>query len=261
MNAHRPSSYPLLALVAILLLSACQPAGRTSDLQPTQPTAQPTSGAPAGITLEYSAVAQNLTIETVAAAPANPDAPYWEGTPKYRCLTLQGYPVVNHQFEPQIFVYPVADLAKANETAGKGAADLQTLLQTRQAGDQLPFLPLSNAAQVLHAQVQYLDFKDGKGVRLLTQLAQGMVAVNNHELIYTFQGLTNDGKYYIAAVLPVTNPVLPASSKLSDEQAKALNDYPAYRSGMITLLNQQPSGSFTPDLNKLDAVIRSIEVK
>ena len=259
MNAHRSSLYPLIILFAVtLLLSACRSVAIVTSPQSTQPGVNIDPG---GITLDYAALAQAVTVENVAAVAANPDAPYWEAAPQYRRLTLQGYPVDNHLFKPQVFVYPIADLAKANETAGKAAANLQALLQTRQAGDQLPLLPLSNAAQVLHTQMQYLDFKNGKGVRFLTQLAQGMVAVNNHELIYTFQGLTNDGKYYIAAVLPVTNPGLPGSSKLSDEQAKALNDYPAYRSGMITLLNQQPAESFTPGLNQLDAMIGSIEIK
>ena len=259
MHAHRTSYYPLLALVAILLpLSACQPAAVVSSPQPTQPSL---NGDPAGITLDYSALAQSVTVESVAAGPASPDAPYWEAGPQHRRLTLQSYPVSTHLFKPQIFVYPVTDLASTNEAMSKIATDLQALLQTKQAGNQLPFLPLVNEAQVLQAQVQYLDFKGGKGIRFLTQLAQGMVAVNNNELIYTFQGLTSDGKYYIAAILPVTTPELPADSKLSDEQAKALNDYPAYRSGMIALLNQQPAGSFTPNLNQLDTVIRSMEVK
>ena len=64
----------------------------------------------------------------------------------------------------------------------------------------------------MHVQVQYLDFKSGTGVRFLTQFNNGMAPVNNHDLIYTFQGLTSDGKYYIAAVLPVTHPDLPANS-------------------------------------------------
>ena len=84
-------------------------------------------------------------------------------------MTLQGYPVSDHSMQPQIFIYPAGDLAPANETAGKMAAGLQALLQTRQAGDELPFLPLINAKQVMHPQVQYLDFKNGNGVRFLTQ--------------------------------------------------------------------------------------------
>jgi hypothetical protein len=240
------------------LLSACQPAASVTSPTPTRSIS---NADPDGITLDTSALAQNFSVENVAAVQASPDAPYWEAAPQYRRLTLQGYPVSNHLFKPQIFIYPVADLASANEAMSKIAANLQVFLQTQQTGDQLPFLPLFNAAQELHAQVQTLDFKGGKGVRFLTQPAQGMVAVNNHELVYTFQGLTNDGKYYIAVVLPVTNPALPADSKLSDEKAKALNDYPTYRSGMVTLLNQQAPESFTPGLNQLDELISSIEVK
>ena len=278
MNARRSSRYPLFVLFAaiLLLLSACQPAALATSPQPTQPPTQPTaapvilvtqtpaqpsSGAPADITLDYSAVAQNVTVETVAAQPASAGGPYWEAAPQYRRLTLQGYPVANHLLKPQIFIYPAGDLASANENAGKIAADLQALLQTQQAGDHLPFLPQFNASQVMHAQVQYLDFKSGKGVRFLTQFDQAALPINNYELIYTFQGLTSDGKYYIAAILPVTNPELPTGSEVSEQQAKALNDFPDYLSRMVTLLNQQPADSFTPGLNKLDALIRSIEVK
>jgi hypothetical protein len=239
-----------------LLIGACSPAAPGTSPQSTQLP----SGAPADITLDYSAVAQNVTIETVAAQPASADGPWWEVADHYRRLTLQGYPIANHQSEPQIFIYPAGDLASANENAGKIAADLQALLQTQQAGDQLPFLPLSSARQALDVQVQYLDFKSGKGVRFLTQFNTGMSLINNHGLIYSFQGLTSDGKYYIAAVLPVTNPELPADSGVSEQQTKALNDFPDYISKMVTLLNQQPADSFTPDLNKLDALVESLRI-
>jgi hypothetical protein len=142
----------------------------------------------------------------------------------------------------------------------KIATGLQVLLQTKQAGVQLPFLPLSNEGQLLHAQVQYLPFKNGEGVRFLTQLSQGMTPVNNYELIYTFQGLTSDDKYYVAAILPVTNPELPADTG-GVQQATLVGDFQDYLSGMIGQLNGQLSDQFTPDLLKLDAMIRSIEVK
>ena len=125
----------------------------------------------------------------------------------------------------------------------------------------MPFLPLFNAQQVMHAQVQYLDFKNGNGVRFLTQFDQAPLPINNFELIYTFQGLTRDGKYYIAAVLPVTHPDLPANNQVAAQQASELNDFPAYLAKTVTWLDQQPAGSFTPDLAKLDALIQSIEVK
>jgi hypothetical protein len=198
----------------------------------------------------------------VAAQPAAADAPYWEAAPQYRRLTLQDYPVTSHVYKPQVFIYPVGDLASANENMGRVAADLKALLQTRKAGDQLPFLPLIfSARQAMDAQVQYLDFKSGRGVRFLTQFNNGMAPINNYNLIYTFQGLTSDGKYYVAAVLPITSPELTSDQLFTGQQAKTGKDYQDTISRTVALLDQQPANSFTPDLNKLDALIRSIEVK
>lgn len=289
MNIRRSSHklFFVLFVAIFLLLSACQPAAIVSSPQPTQPTetqaiadtqtpAQPTAtpvpqvtetlvqptqtslGTSGGIILDYSAVAQDQTIETVAAVLASAGGPWWEAAPEYQQVTLQGYPVSNHQDKAQIYIYPVGDLASANENMGKVAADLQTLLQTQQATDKLPFLPLSSDTQAMHAQVQYLDFKSGKGIRFLTQSNNGMTPINNYDLVYTFQGLTSDGKYYIAAILPVTNPVLPSGTEANPQIP---DDFQGYLSGVVTLLNQQPANSFTPDLDKLDTLIHSIEIK
>ena len=247
-----------------MLFSACQPAVVTTIPQPTQPPAQPTqpsSEVAPGISLDYSTVANNVTFETVAAQPGTFEGPYWEAAPQYRLLTLEGYRVVNSLRKPQIFIYLAGDLANANQNMGNIATDLQVLLQTKQTGVQLPFLPLLSEAQALHAQVQFLNFKNGDGVRFLTQLTQGMTLINNSELFYTFQGMTSDGNYYIAAILPVSNPELPTDSNVSGEQSNTQDDYRAYLSNAITLLNEQPADAYTPDLNILDALIRSIEIK
>jgi hypothetical protein len=261
-----------------LLLSACQPAAvptslPTAPAKATMPPAadtdtppavqptQPAAGAVGELSLDLSGIAQDQLVETVAAVPASTDSPYWEILPEYHRVTLLGYPLTSHLHKPQIFVYPAADLAKANEGAGRIAADLQALLQARQAQERMPFLPLFNAQQVFHAQVQFLDFKNGSGVRFLTQFDQAPLPVNSYELFYTYQGLTKDGKYYIAAVLPLSHPDLPATDKVSEEQAADLNEFPAYLTKTVAWLEQQPGASFTPDLARLDALIQSIEVK
>ena len=272
--------YSALFAIVILLLSACQPAAIVIDLQPTQPPAQPSSTAvipatqvpvqpsatavtlptptPAtsGITLELRGVAQDMLVETVSM----PTFSWWVDAPLYRRVTLQGYPVTDHQYQPRIYIYPAADLASADTKAANAAENLQALLQTRQAGDKLPFLPLITDVQVMHAQMQYLDFKSGTGVRFITMYSNGMAAVNNHDLIYTFQGLTSDGKYYVAVVMPVTHPDLPADS-LSGGSVGMGKDYQNYVANTVTKLNRQPASSFTPDLAKLDALVQSIEVK
>ena len=290
MTIHNSPRYRLFAMSAaiILMLAACQPATTVNDPQPTLPPSlpsatpipvtqmpseptetpslpsQPTSVPTGDITLDYSALAQDVTSETVPAVLPSPNDAYWLAGPEYRLLTLQGYPITDNDLKPQIFVYPAGELASFNENMGKVGNDLQALVQTQQAGDTLPFLPLYNSLQVMHPQMKYLDFTGGKGVRYLTQFNQGPVPINNSELIYTFQGLTSDGKYYFAVVLPVANLELPAGPEFSAEYTQALTDNPSYYQDYltktITLLDQQPDGSFTPDLTTLDAMVRSITV-
>ena len=286
MKANRtPRNVLFVLIAAVLLLAACGPAATPAPTQePAQPTvpapapsptaapeivvteapaatAEPTGGTAGDISVDLGSLAQDMTVETVPANPASAGGPPWEVAPEYRRLTLQGYPIANHMHKPQIFVYPVAGLAPANEALGIIASDLQALLQSQQAGANLPFLPPFNASQVFHAQVKYLDFKSGKGVRFLTQFDQAFLPINNYELFYTFQGMTGDGKYYVAAILPVTHPDLPATNQVSEAQMQELSDFPAYLSKTVAMLEGQPASSFTPDLSQLDALVGSIEVK
>jgi|WetSurMetagenome_2_1015567.scaffolds.fasta_scaffold12985_1 hypothetical protein len=262
-------------LLAILLLAACQPAAPAAPTAPVasppppQPTLLPTEPIgviQTGISLDSSAVAQSATLETVPAQTAAPDSPNWEGAPEFQKLTLQGYPVAGHPIQPQIFIYPVADLAAANKRMGEAAADLQALLQSRQPGEQIPYLPLlASAKEVLIARVDYLDFQGGSGVRFLTQAGNGLAPVNNSALVYTFQGLTSDGKYYVSAVLPVTHPALGAETIPDEEMINAITAdqgyYASYLAERTAWLEAQSEASFTPDLDSLDALIRSIEVR
>jgi hypothetical protein len=276
MNTRKLTHHPLSILLIVcavfpLLLSACQPVNVSTSHPPMQPTAtilpaqpstatQPPASASGDITLNLSGQAQNQTVETVAAVPARADEMWFAVAPQHHRVTLQGYSVTGRSTKPQIFIYPVADLAAFDEGAGRIATDLQAPLQARQPVDSTPFLPRFNAIQAMHAHVEYLDFKNGKGVCFLAQFNQGSVSINNLGLIYTFQGLTSDGKCYIAAVLPVTHPELPATEQVNAQLVES-NEYPAYLTKTVTWLDQQPNGSFTPDLTKLDALIQSIEVK
>ena len=261
-----------LMLIAVLLLAACQPAAPTAPVaspQPSQPPPQPTEPSgeiQTGVSLDYAEVAQSATLETVPAQTAAADAPNWEGAPEFQKLTLQGYAVADHPIQPQVFIYPVADLAAANERMGEAAVDLKALLQSRQPGEQIPYLPLlASAKEVLIARVDYLDFQGGSGVRFLTQAGNGLAPVNNSALVYTFQGLTSDGKYYVSAVLPVTHPALGAETTPDEEMINAITADPGYYASYLAektaWLDGQPAASFTPDLDKLDALIRSIAVR
>ena len=273
------------ALLALMvLLSACAvstpvPAQPTTPLLPTATAAVPTTqpqpsdtaavptvevapdGAPnTSVTLDLNGLADGFTSDVVPAVPASENGPWWKLMPEYTLLTLQGYPISNHLMKPQIFVYPVEGLAM-NEIAGQIAADLQALLQTQQVGDNIPFLPLFNAAQVIHPQVKFTDFQNGQGVRFVAWYSQGIVPINNHELFYTYQGITSDGQYYVAAVLPVTLPGLPADASIPANADEWASNYAQYIVDTNAMIAQQDASAFTPDLNTLDAMVQSIEVR
>jgi hypothetical protein len=164
--------------------------------------------------------------------------------------------------QPQIFIYPVNEVVQMNEAAGKVVTQMQTLIQSPQELPDMPFLPLINASQVMHTHVQFLDFKNGKGVRYITEFSQGIVPVNNQGLIFTYQGLTDDGKYYVAVVLPVNHQSLPVDGTITgNEPPEFSSDYQTYLTNTAATLNTQASSTFTPDLTQLDFIIGSMEIK
>ncbi|MDO9120323.1 MAG: hypothetical protein Q7U31_00960, partial [Anaerolineaceae bacterium] len=126
--------------------------------------------------------------------------------------------------------------------------------------------------QVFKAQVKYLDFQNGQGVRFLTEYAQYYAPVNNDDLFYAYQGITDDGKYWVSAILPINAAYLQAaydSVNVPDGgiPAPALNDNPnysaemdAYYPLMLNLLNTTPDASFTPGLDCLDQYIQSLQI-
>ncbi len=277
----------LLALM--LLLSACNAATivptqvpTATQLDPVEPAAKPTATSlpteaaptptsiptqtPVGtigqnsIFMDFSSADQGITAEIIAAVTST-DGPWWMAMPEYTRLTLKGYQTGNSTKTPQILVFPVNGLG-VNDTAAKIAASLQTLLQDQQAGKDLPFLPLSADTQIMHAQVQYVDFKNGTGVRYLTQFSNGIAPINNQTLFYTYQALSSDGKYYVAAVLPVSLQGLPANTTdTTGLPSDFPNDYTNYLSSTINLLDQNPAAAYSPDLSKLDVMMQSIEIK
>jgi hypothetical protein len=154
----------------------------TSAPASTPTTAAPTATAvpdAASVSVSFGGLEMNFTIQVVEAVPPGPDVMGHMVMPKHLRLELQNYAITKHLKKPQFYVYVVEELA-INEAAAQSAASLQTLLQDPQAALQmsqeqdLPFLPLINEAQMLHAQVQFVDFKNGQGVRYVTQYSQGL---------------------------------------------------------------------------------------
>lgn len=276
MKTKSPLAQRMLLIFAVpaIVLYGCQLADEPPDSQPTdlskspRPTEQavadptPTHISDAvgpAIELDYSQIAQQALIERVEVVLASPEGPYWEAVPEHWRVTLAGYPVADSIREPQIFVFPVDGLVGINQAAARTVDELRSLLKTGQTHGQLPYMPLSNLAQAMQVRVDFIEFLNGRGIRFVTQLSQGPVPITNHELIYTFQGLTSDERYYISAVLPVSHPSLPGSAEGIDPIAP--QDHAAYISNLGRILEDQDGESFTPSIQDLDKVVRSLRIR
>jgi hypothetical protein len=221
---------------------------------------------------QTDSLAADTETNVYSAAETTADMTDADILPAYSDIQFGGYPISDSQFAPRLYLYPVAEFEASNETAAGEIEGLRQLLAERPetAAGTLPFLPLlaEGQTQLMHAQVEYLDFAGGSGVRYLTQYSnestegsQEEVAqpINNNQLIYTFQGLTEDGAYYIAALFPVNHPELPAADVAAPEEFA--DDYEGYLAGAVQQLDEAEPGSFTPSLDMLDELIQSIIVE
>jgi hypothetical protein len=169
----------------------------------------------------------------------------------------------NLAVEAQILVFPLAELADINPLVLTQIETLRNLLAERGTvpSGELPLLPLTNSAQVFHAQVQYLDFDHIQGLRFISQHSQDQHPIMlSPELFYTFQGITDDGAYYVAAFFPLTTTVLPDTIEVDDWDAFHAN-YDTYLSETTAILDQLLLTEFTPDITLLDAVVTSLWVE
>lgn len=187
-----------------------------------------------------------------------------ETYPTYFEFSFGNYAIADHFHTPLIVVYPVDEYRAISTDASAIIDNLQGTLANRPPGgtdSRLPFLPMWPAQQMFSAKVGYFDFQNGAGVRYLTMYGQAVYPVDNQNLFYTFQGLTNDGRYYISAVLPITNINLPydGSTEVDDWMAFDEN-WQTYITDTVHWLNQQPSANFFPDLSMLDQMMATFNI-
>jgi hypothetical protein len=83
--------------------------------------------------------------------------------------------------------------------------------------------------------------------------------VNNEELTLVFQGLTKDGRYYVAARLAITHPSLPRGIDFTDEiERDRLWRYLGKTEKELEGFSEE---SFQPSLKSLKALLTSVDVE
>ena len=184
--------------------------------------------------------------------------------------------------ESNIYIFPIEDFRRmftiSTETRNhfdekiNDLKDATTDLKSRK-DELMPRIPLWDGSQSIQVKLKQLPFQSGKGVIYLTQFDIEPSLINNEGLIYCFQGLTGDGKYYVLAEFAVELPFLPESYQVFEfeeynlpvyfykEPEKNQKQYEKYISEIAKRLEKLPQDEFEPNLNRFEEIISTLKVE
>jgi hypothetical protein len=233
----------------------------------TMLTAQPTAAQSSGIPVSYNNVTFSIPLELNASASptTNTDVefPYINpsGGPMAEHVVFQitNYPV---QGDAKIIVFKSSDFA----AYGVPSQDAITALLKGQETIQ----PISKALIQgnFYAQAKPVTFKNGHGVRYLTEVLTGFAPITNQDLFYYYEGVTNDGAYFVSAIFHVTAPFLVVDGNQNSSTPPdgvpfnwgANLDFPKYLNDITQKLNNTTPENYTVPLTVLDQLIGTVHV-
>lgn len=162
---------------------------------------------------------------------------------------------------PALRIYPVAAYESIWSPSRATIDSLHSLLTRRTTlpAGEIPFLPWADATQPFRSHLKRIAFADGEGFGFVTAYAIEAAPVTNRELEYTFQGLTSDGATYVSLSFPIQASILAAEEEVADWEAFA-RAYDGYIVETARRLDQLPPDGFSPNLDRIEAMVRSIRV-
>jgi len=141
--------------------------------------------------------------------------------------------------------------------------------QTIPSGGCIPELPLLASYltcdhQQINANVAFLDFQNGSGIRFVTVYGvQDAAPITNENLAYDFQGFTDDGKYYVKIGFQIIHAGLEGLAYgippdvYQDTTGEALQEYFFEFEQML----DNDLDGYGPPLEHLDAIIKSLRIE
>ena len=254
-----------------VVISSLTPVNSTAINQ-NPPLAAPTAGQKPnvhfeGISFTYdNDLVKDVNATIIPAKDSETEDRLFSVTPKMDQFEFQGYGLNKTYPIGKIDVFSTQEYESlAGDRISKEINSLKKSLSVhpKDSSSPLPMLPMVMAAEVFHSQVKYIKFQNGEGLRFVTQFASDVSPVTNDRIIYTFQGITSDGAYYINATFRENNGILAANYDdfmKSQDFNKFNENYQSYMANTQEKLNQQPDDSFNPSLGSLDTMISSLKI-
>jgi hypothetical protein len=130
----------------------------------------------------------------------------------------------------------------------------------------MPLLPPPDSLMDHWVQFRDYDFSNGMGVRYVAEspLRQSGDVWSSDSTGYYYQGLTENGRFYVSLWWPVSTEALPATSEEALPDVRQMAENPETQASYIQdtrqALNDLPPNAFLPSLAQLDVMVNSLAV-
>jgi len=234
---------------------------------------------PDTIQMDVTGLAKTYEWQVVDASPIAP-GPGGQGFPRHIVVGFDGDDplAIDYSQRRIMYVFPTEayiDLYQANGSSivADQVTRLEELIATaddRQSLPQgnMPLLPPPDSLMERWVQFADLDFEQGKGIRYIADspFRQSIGVWTNSTMGYYYQGLTDDGRFYISLHWPVSTESLPdstvdAPAELLERAGGSRESYNRYEQLLKTELNSLGPSDWFPDLADLDALIASLSIQ
>jgi hypothetical protein len=167
----------------------------------------------------------------------------------YDVAALDGYPLASQQ------------LTRLQQLLSErpDPATLETI--TPNATTEMPYLPIEEAAQAIAARIEYIDTPELSGVAYVTGFRQDTFPFTRDDFFYTFQGLSADGRSYVAVDWVLRADMFPRRISQADARRVGSNArrWERYINQSVSTLDAAEPTAFTPSITALDDLVRSID--
>ena len=205
------------------------------------------------------ALMQGVSVVTVDPTPPGGYVP-WDYAPMHLSLEVQNPKGVIHLVPVDAYV-PMDDFGKDM------IQELQHILDNRPGVASWGCVPTWDYPcdhQQMNINISYFDFLNGSGIRSVTVYApQDTSGINNQSIDYYYNGLTEDGQFYVYANFDLRH------TSLSEDDYNVPNEVMLDMTGdklrefVISygdMLESLPDG-YQPQLETLDAALKSLRVE
>lgn len=198
----------------------------------------------------FANTAPHISFKFMRPDPARPDT-NWVGELRvYRIDDLENYGEPSYR-----------DVVKQFQNLDITNLEAYVTVGTDHNIASLPFMPVVNALQVLRLHPGTFDTNAVSGIEYYTYYSQAPEPLFEGQILYTYQGITVDGLYYLSFSMPINTGILQTTIAPDMDWDAFAAQYTPYLQDTFAALKSADPGSYTPSLSVFHSFIQSISIQ